>query len=401
MTIKLRNPFNLPLLLAALGCIGLTWFWPRLFPGLAALRWAIALVSILLFVLSFLSSRLAGWLVRKPVILAGYAGATLIRVWPLALGIVALLGVALWFGTQSGSNTDDEPDFVTSSTGGAEITIPSAGSLEISSALTFGKEGTAPGEFREPHGIAIGKDGTIYVADTLNLRVQVFDPSGKPIRQITRGAEAFKQPFALAITNNGELLVLDSERATIERFSSDGKLLSSFGGNLGFYFPRAIALDAQENIYVADTGGSKVVKLSPTGEAMLVFGVKGKERGEFTEPTGVAISPNGTVFTIDPSNRKLSAFSPDATFIRDTPIEAAGSVNAPKLVLEPGGTLLVSVPEPHLVRRYSASLKPLGEFGGGGTEPGRFRLPTFLARAANDIWVADTLNHRIQKITPK
>jgi len=407
VSINIKNPPNFGFVALAGLLLVLAAIWSRLAPDLSFLRWVFLLMALAAFALSFAPAKRAAWLLGKPGLMTSFGAVALARAWPFTL-VFVLCALAAFLIGKPDENTVPSPISQTNQPGapaqnaGQPANIPAAsGVIATGEMVVIGKEGSGPGEFREPHGIAIGKDGTVFVADMGNKRVQVLAPDGKFLREITAGKEPFKQIFDVAVTSNGDLLTLDSERAAVDRFDKNGKLLNSFGTNLGMYFPRGMALDAQDNIYIADTGGSRALKLSPAGEIVFGYGAKGNARGQLAEPTGIAVNKDGVVFVADPTNKKLLVFKADGTLINEVAIEGASSVNAPKLTANPDGTVFMSVPEPHLIRQYDTTGKPVAQFGGFGQEAGRFRLPTNITRAGNMLWVTDTGNHRVQRIELK
>lgn len=128
--------------------------------------------------------------------------------------------------------------------------------------LEWGKPGKGPGEFDIPHGITVGADGRVYVADRENNRVQVFDSTGRFIRQWTD--DSFGR--ICAITNDGGNFIAVDDKVTamalvhlgsdVLEFDADGKLLSRFGrsgsydGHKCWYHD--VVTDKEGNIYVAD-----------------------------------------------------------------------------------------------------------------------------------------------------
>src|SRR6266542_2750340 len=70
--------------------------------------------------------------------------------------------------------------------------------------FAFGSAGTAAGQFQLPHGLAIAPDGSIYVGDTANNRVQKFGPSGNYVAQWAAGT-----PGGVAVDASGNLVVID------------------------------------------------------------------------------------------------------------------------------------------------------------------------------------------------
>ncbi|MGE3617899.1 MAG: 6-bladed beta-propeller, partial [Gemmatimonadales bacterium] len=119
--------------------------------------------------------------------------------------------------------------------------------------------GGGDGEFRYPSSIAVGPDGRVYVVDQMNFRVQVFDRTGRFVRQIGQLGDqpgAFARPKGVAVDGDGHLYVSDAAFNNIQVFDADGRLLLSFGG-LGHgpgqhWMPLGLCVDGTNRIYVAD-----------------------------------------------------------------------------------------------------------------------------------------------------
>jgi DNA-binding beta-propeller fold protein YncE len=122
-------------------------------------------------------------------------------------------------------------------------------------------KGFEPGYLMFPTYLAVDDDGLVYVADTLNARVQVFDPeSGTVIRAIGERGNRFGQferPKGIALDSFGNLYVVDSGWANVQIFNKRGQVLLFFGGRGRYpgllYNPSAIAIDKNNRIYVANT----------------------------------------------------------------------------------------------------------------------------------------------------
>lgn len=104
---------------------------------------------------------------------------------------------------------------------------------------SIGKPGTkhtstARGEFAKPTGVAVDKDGNVFVADTWNDRIQVFDADGQFIRTFGRAGDGpgyFARPKGIAIDSDGHLWVADQVQDRVQVFTPEGRLLIYMGGH--------------------------------------------------------------------------------------------------------------------------------------------------------------------------
>lgn len=124
---------------------------------------------------------------------------------------------------------------------------------------TIGKRGDKPGMFNFPSYLAVAPDGTLYVADTLNFRIQTFDPEGNLLGYFGKqGAEmgAFNRVKGLAFDAFGLLHVVDGGSSFVQVFNARRQLLLAYGGQsrLPAFMqgPSGIVIDSRNNIYVVD-----------------------------------------------------------------------------------------------------------------------------------------------------
>lgn len=142
---------------------------------------------------------------------------------------------------------------------------------------SFGGHGTAPGRFRNPTNLAIARDGTLYIVDTGNRRIQTLSASGEPLS--TFGEDpgvALEQPFGIAVDEGGAIFASDVATSRILTFDPQGQLIRSLGhaglGRLEFYKPRSLGIDYNGNLIVLDHGNHRGQVLGPEGEYVVAFG---------------------------------------------------------------------------------------------------------------------------------
>jgi DNA-binding beta-propeller fold protein YncE len=144
----------------------------------------------------------------------------------------------------------------------------------------FGERGTDPGYFNYPTNVALSTDGKIYVADTLNFRVQVFDPDYKYVDSIgQQGARwgQFSKVKGLALDEHNNVYVVDSDFCNIQIFDPNKHLLLFFAGfgkgPGGFWLPAGMHIDTRTStLFVADQNNQriqifKLVDTSPVADS--------------------------------------------------------------------------------------------------------------------------------------
>ena len=129
----------------------------------------------------------------------------------------------------------------------------------------FGGQGDEPGKFFFPTYVAVDGKGNVYVTDTMNARVQVFDPDGRHLwtfGQRGDGYGMFDKPKGVAVDSFGNLYVVDSAWSNVQIFNQRGEVLLFFGGRGRFpgllFNPTGIAIDKENRIYVADAFNGRV-----------------------------------------------------------------------------------------------------------------------------------------------
>lgn len=130
---------------------------------------------------------------------------------------------------------------------------------DYSKIRTIGERGEDPGLFNFPSNIAVDREGKLYVVDSGNFRVQIFDHTGKFIRTFGKLGDffgAFARPKGIAVDSDGHIYVVDTAFRNFQIFDQEGQLLLFVGeGGLEpgkFVLPAGIAIDDNDKIYIVD-----------------------------------------------------------------------------------------------------------------------------------------------------
>jgi DNA-binding beta-propeller fold protein YncE len=174
-------------------------------------------------------------------------------------------------------------------------------------------------------------------------------------------------------------------------------------GQLGF--PRGIAVDVAGNVYVADESNDRVVKFSGSGIFLGQWGTTGTGDGEFTAPADVAVGPNGHVFVLEGGGNRVQEFEDNGAFIRrwDIPANPGLQADPRALGIDGNGNIFVSCGtsfSPNRIVKFTGLGVFVTEWGSAGSGDGQFNNPRGIAfDAANNVYVADSWNHRVQKFS--
>ncbi|MCL5025955.1 MAG: NHL repeat-containing protein, partial [Chloroflexi bacterium] len=270
--------------------------------------------------------------------------------------------------------------------------------VTIRSAGVFG----GPDLFNQPRGVAVDAAGNIYVADTGNRRVHKLDPQGREL--LTWGREGkgdgeFQEPFAVVVNSRGEVLVLDSISGDIQRFSGDGRFLGRLPNTAGLYRPRGMAIDQQDNLYIADTGGNRIVELGPGGQPLGTFGSQGTGPGQFDQPTDVALDGDGNMWVADTMSQRLQALDSQGQYRGEGGIGKADTFNGPHVIFS-RDAIFVTDPDAGQVLLFSRDGALAVRLAAPGDQPGELRVPVGIAAdRQGDLYVTEVGNNRIQKFT--
>ena len=231
-----------------------------------------------------------------------------------------------------------------------------------------------------PEDITLDHSGNIYVLDTGNYRIQKFDREGRLLLIWGRkGPKAgqFSWPTEIWAAND-RLFVADSRNNRLQVFDARGALvgqIGSYGSGPGqFADPVGITVTAAGILYVVDRGNGRIQKLNRDGSVLAEWGSNGTGPGQFNFPRDIVVDAIGRVYVTDTGrpNRTVS--------VEPTDWQVAG----------PNSN--------HRIQVFDSDGRFLNQWGSLGYQNGQFRYPYSIALTTDGhLYVADTLNHRIQK----
>lgn len=222
--------------------------------------------------------------------------------------------------------------------------------------------------FDTPAGIATDKSGNVYVADFGAGKVRKISPAGLASDYATRyfeNATGIVSPQGVAINNDGVVYVTDTTLNRIYRIDLDGvayTLPISFAKPADALFvPRGIAVAPDGSLYVSDSGNDLIRKLSGAGQVSTLAGAG----QELRRPNGMAFDAGGRLYVADAHHHVIRRVGADGTVVT-----------------------------------FAGALGQTGS-ADGGADQARFNVPQGLAFDTHgNLYVADTFNHTIRKITP-
>ncbi len=283
---------------------------------------------------------------------------------------------------------------------------------------SVGVVGAEPGQFNAPRGLETAPDGTLYVADSRNHRIQYFSADGSllgtwgtfgDVNTGTAPDGAFNEPWDVAIGPDGSVYVSDTWNHRVQKFTADGQFVTKWGyfgqgeAPEALWGPRGLAVDQDGRVYVMDTGNKRVVIFDADGNYITQFGSAGFEMGQFDEPVGIDLDPQGNVYITDTWNQRVQVMAPSQDRLTYTPLRAwdfsgwrgQSLENKPFLAVDPAsGHVFVADPESPRIVAFDAEgsfLRAWGEYSSG---PDGFGMVSGVTVAPDgSLWVSDGVNN--------
>jgi DNA-binding beta-propeller fold protein YncE/TolB-like protein len=287
----------------------------------------------------------------------------------------------------------------------ASVTYGGASSGALRYIRSWGRKGTGTADFYLPYGIAADAEGNVYVADTYNNRIQVFDPSGIFLRswgQKGTGQGQLLLPYDVAVDRQGNVYVADTYNFRIQKFNATGRFILQWGrkgqGIGEFAFLSGVAAGPEGSVYTTDAKMHRVQVFDGDGRYLRSWGQGGAETGNFAAPMGIAVDNNGTVYVADSEMKRVQVFGSQGNF--QHAITGTMVYPADVAVAQNSGSLYVIDAASHYFWEMSSTGQVLMTFGGAGNGSSQFIKPYGICTDdAGNVYVADTANCRVQKFS--
>lgn len=231
---------------------------------------------------------------------------------------------------------------------------------------------------KEPEGVYGDTQGSIYVADTHNHQIKKFDPQGNLILSIGTKSKGeheeqeegkntgeFNQPVGVAVSQDGKIYVTDSHNDRVQVFDASGNFLFAFGSHGKkegeFNKPHGISLDSDLNIYVADTENNRIQGFSKEGHFLFSYGgekeengkdeneEKNKEKEILNKPDGVFVDGSKNILIADTKNDRVVKLNK----YKNVVFRFSNNFKEPSAVFVFGGKLYVCDTKNNIIKIYA------------------------------------------------
>ena len=261
-------------------------------------------------------------------------------------------------------------------------------------------------------GVAVNAKNHVLVFNRSENALMEFTSTGDYVRTMGRGV--FTNPHGLRIDREGNIWCTDTMAHIVVKMNADGRILMVMGvagrpgewhqaGHLRcFNEPNDIAFATNGDVYITQghgKGDNLVHRFTATGDHLKTWGGTGKDKGKFDQPHSIVINGKGLLYIADRSNQRIQVFDADGNYIREsshpgTPCGLAMCHDNSHMVMAHGHA--------GKIMKLDENGQVLGITGSQGKGPNQYGEAHFLALDQQEnIYVADTLNWRVQKLVKR
>ncbi|MCJ7579884.1 MAG: PEGA domain-containing protein [Candidatus Aminicenantes bacterium] len=217
----------------------------------------------------------------------------------------------------------------------------------------------------------------------------------------------FSQPMGIALDNENNFYVANISDISIKKFDATGRIVPGWGDS-GREFrkvkaPAGIAVDSRGAVYVTDLKTDSVFIFSKAGVYVNKWDKSSSGDKAFSAPLGIAVDRAGDVYVADSGNHRVMKFSTAGALKKTWGKQGTGNgefVNPSSIAFNQNNE--VYVVDRSRVQKFTSEGQFLGSFGTEGTGDGQFSRPMSLfLDTMNYVYVADSANNRIQKFDPE
>lgn len=268
----------------------------------------------------------------------------------------------------------------------------------------IGSKGTGSNQFNSPMYATTDSSGNIYVADTGNSRIEIFDKNFNYFDKWGSGGSGngqFFTPNGVAVDSMGNIYVADHNNHRVQKLDSTGGYISQFdsstiGDGLSFY-PVDLAVDSLDNVYVSDSRSNRIVKLNKDGNYLTQWGSKGASRNQFNDPEGVAVDSSGNIYVVDSGNSRIMKFDSTGTYLTEwgTPGREDGQFRHPHgIAIDSSGAIYVTDTGNRRIQKFDSTGSYVTKWVSPENGDGKFQNPVgIVVDSSNNVYVVDSFYH--------
>ncbi len=318
--------------------------------------------------------------------------------------------------------------FIVSDTGNSQLIKYRDYGTYASVSSYIGTLRTAGGVFSECVGAAVDSSGNVYISDCFNHRIQKFNSNGTLLAKWGGNSGGggpgsygyyywqFTCPKQVWYDSRyDDIYIADTGNNRIQVFNPDGTWLFNFG-----YFnlsqPMGVCSTSDGYFFVADTGHNRVVKFDALGNFVTSWGSEGMADGQFRQPCFIARDSSDNIYVVDRINNRVQKFTKNGTFITkwgtnggvptEDPLDNWGNGNGDLFLpvgisIDSNNYVYVSDSSNNRMQKFTSNGTFVEKWGTFSGTSGNFFSPQGIACGANgEVYTADALLNRVTKFVP-